>query len=155
METTAMKRLSFILGLAAVLCFTSLGAKDGGGKIVYYVQLVRGTVEAKAPEADAKPIGPKIAKRLSPVFKWNHYWEMARTEIAMVPGEKKRVELSSQRSVEIDLTDPAKLKVTAFDGKKPVYKMVNPVGSPMTIIGGDRSTNSSWFIIVRRDKPAR
>ena len=72
----------------------------------------------------------------------------------MKRGEKKLVQLTPQRSVEIDLTDLAKRQATAFEGKKPVYKVVNPIGSDMTIIGGERSTNGSWFIIVRRDKPS-
>ena len=122
--------------------------------MTYYVQLVRGTGNVSPPSPDCKPIGPKIAKRLSPVFKRDHYREMARKDVVMKRGEKKMVQFAPQRSVEIDLTDLAKRRVTVFEGEKPVYKVVNPIGSDMTIIGGDRSTNGSWFIIVRRDKPA-
>ena len=146
-----MKDSDFVAALV-LGCF-ALDAAEAE-KVTYYVQLVRGTEDASPPSSDSKPIGPKIAKRLSPVFRWNHYWEMARKDVAVKRGEKKLVQLAPQRSVEIDLTNLAKRQVTAFEGKKPVYKVVNPIGSDMTVIGGDRSTNGSWFIIVRRDKPA-
>lgn len=151
-----MSRQKSIATLAAALMATCFGITAAEiGKTTYYIQLVRGTEEATAPSANAKPIGPKIAKLLGPVFKWDHYWEIARDEISLAPVEKKLISLNPQRSVEIDLSDPAKLKVTAYEGKKAICKVANPITAPMTIIGGDRSTNSSWFMIVRRDKPAQ
>ncbi len=119
----------------------------------YWVQLVRGTTEKEPPSSDCKPIGPKISKTFLPVFKWSHYWEMNRQEVKVAVGGKKTVRLNQQRSVEIDLTDKTKRKVTAFEGDKPVFKTVDPIGNSMSIIGGDRDTNSSWFIVVRGDKP--
>lgn len=120
----------------------------------YWVQLVRGTTDKQPPSSDCKPIGPKISKTFLPVFKWSHYWEMNRQEVKVAVGDKKMVRLNPQRSIEIDLTDNTKRKVTAFEGDKPVFKVVDPIGNAMSIIGGDRDTNSSWFIVVRRDKPS-
>ena len=149
----ARRFISYFVSALVLGCF-ALNAAEAE-KVTYYIQLIRGTEDASPPSPDCQPIGPKIAKRLSPVFRWNYYWEMARKDVAMERGEKKLVHLAPQRSVEIDLTDLAKRQVTAFEGKKPVYKVVNPIGSDMTIIGGDRTTNGSWFIIVRRDKPSK
>ena len=73
----------------------------------------------------------------------------------MERGKKSRVQLNPQRAVEIDLTGPSHRKVTVFEGKNPVSTITDPSGGgAMSIIGGDRATNSSWFIVVRRDKPA-
>jgi len=141
------------LAIGAMILAGNMRAADAAAGRTYWVQLVRGTDDKNPPTAGCKPIGPKVAKVFLPVFKWSHYWEMSRQETVVEVGSKAVVQLSPQRSVEIDLTDPKKRKVTAFEGTKPVYKVTDPVGNAMTIIGGERSTNSSWFIVVRRDKP--
>lgn len=122
-------------------------------RLTYYVQLVRGNNEAKAPEPGAHRIGPKLAKKLRPVFKWESYWEIKRQSVEIEPGKKSRVRLSTEREIEIDLTDAAHRTVIAFQSGKPVSRTKRPIGEGMTIIGGDRNTNSVWFIVVRRDKP--
>lgn len=119
----------------------------------YYVQLVRGNSEAQAPEPGARPIGPKLAKRLQGVFKWERYWEIKRRKIEIVRGKKAKVRLSNEREVEIDLSDAVHRKVVAYQSGKVVSRAICPVGEGITIIGGSRDTNSVWFIVVRRDPP--
>jgi hypothetical protein len=114
---------------------------------------VRGTDDAQAPEKGAKPIGPKLSKALSSVFRWKHYWEIQRQEVSAQPGQKTRVQLASRRAAEIDLTLPGKRKVTTFQGDKPQTSVTQPVSEAWTLIGGDRDPKSVWFIVVRRDKP--
>lgn len=142
--------LTLLIGLVAMIVPLE-GAE--AGDITYFIQLVRGTSDGVPPSTDSRPIGPKIANTFRPVFKWSHYWEMSRQEVTLARGKKIRIQLAPERSVEIDLTDPAHRKVTAFEGKKPVSTVVDPVGGAMSIIGGDRTGSGSWFIVVRRDMP--
>lgn len=147
-------RLTSLIGLMLVLGGSGVwlhGADANGG--TYYIQLVRGTVENVPPTADARPIGPKVARCFQPVFKWGHYWEMNRREVVLPAGRVTRIQLNPERAVEFDLTEPGKRKVKTFEGTKPVCSVVNAAGDRMSIVGGERAANSSWFIVVRRDKP--
>lgn len=149
--------LKIHVSLGVLLTLVAMSVALNGAEaeaVTYYVQLVRATADSKPPASDIKPIGSKIARTICPAFKWSHYWEMNRQEVRIVRGSKAMVKLGVQRAVEIDLTGPGHRKITAFEGKSPLSTIVNPVGGMMTIIGGDRTTNSSWFIVVRRDKPA-
>jgi hypothetical protein len=101
----------------------------------------------------AKAIGPKLAKSLHSVFRWKHYWEISRQEVAMAAGTKAKVVLSQERTVEIDLSQSNRRTVTAFSDNKAVGSTTQPAGNAMTIIGADRDANSAWFVVVRRDKP--
>lgn len=100
--------------------FSAIGAalmiscSDNPGKLTYYVQLVRGSNDAQAPEPGRIVIGPNLAKHPRPVFSWTNYWEMARQEVSVPSGHKTRVRLSQQREVEIDLTTKGKRTVVAF-----------------------------------------
>ena len=147
-------RLTSLIGLMLVLSGSDVrvhGADGNGG--TYYIQLVRGTVDDKPPAAEARPIGPKVARCFQPVFKWGYYWEMNRREIILPAGRVTRIQLNPERAVELDLTEPGKRKVKTFEGTKPVCSVVNMAGDRMSIVGGDRTANSSWFIVVRRDMP--
>jgi hypothetical protein len=125
-----------------------------GGKLTYYVQLIRGNNEKQAPEPGAQHIGPKLSQKLRPVFKWDSYWEIKRQKVEIEPGKKARLRLNHEREVEIDLTDSAKRTVITYQAGKPVYRTTRPLGKAMIITGGDRDTDSVWFIVVRRDPPS-
>jgi hypothetical protein len=149
-----MKRL-FVLCCCLFVSLPRLGAADAAtDKVTYYVQLVRGTDENTPPLPEARRIGPKLAKLFKPVFRWQHYWEIALREVNLARGQKTRIRLSPQREVAIDLTKPGKrMVITYLDGKE-FSRDTRPSGDSMTIIGGDKDTRNSWFIVVRHDKPS-
>lgn len=148
-----MKTWSCWLVLAVFASSLALGAPPPE-KRTYWVQLIRGNDEARPPAPDAKPIGPKLSQSLHSVFRWRRYWEVARQEVSVAAGTRTRVVLSKERSVEIDLTQPDKRKVTAFSDQKPVASSTRPFGEALTIIGADRDKRSAWFVVVRDDKPS-
>ena len=160
---SALARLFFMARDFLSKCLICLAVVVGGEltpavgadseKLTYYVQLVRGNNEAKTPEPGAHRIGPKLAKKLRAAFKWESYWEIKRQKVEIDRGKKMRVRLSKEREVEIDLTDAAHRTVIAYQSGKLVSRTIRPIGNGMTIIGGDRDTNSVWFIVVRRDPP--
>ena len=144
-----MKGIVFILAL--VLLASTVAAAEGAH--TYYVQLIRGTDTAQAPQPKCRHAGPKLAATFGPVFKWTNYWELSLREATLRPGEKARLRLSPEREVEIDLAQPKERKITAFENGKVTDCTVSPAGEHMTIIGGKREASSGWFIVVRRDKP--
>lgn len=144
-----MKRI-VILAALVMLASDVLG---GDSANTYYVQLIRGTETAQPPQPGCHRAGPRLAKTFEPVFKWKCYWEISQRETALPSGGKTRLRLSADREVEIDLANPKERRVTAFQNGKVTDRTISPVGESMTIIGGSREPKSSWFIVVRRDKP--
>jgi len=140
--------------LVLVIGFSGPGAWGAEPeKIAFYVQLIRGDNEKQAPDREARLIGPKLSHRLRPIFKWENYWEISRQKVEVDPGKKARIRLNKEREVEIDLTDATKRTVVAYQSGKPVSRTTRPVGNTMIITGGDRDSQSVWFIVVRRDAP--
>ena len=147
-----MNRWICLFVIFALISHVASGAPEE--KITCYVQLIRGNDEAQPPVSGAKAIGPKLSKSLRSVFRWKSYWEINRQEVVLAAGAKTKVVLSKDRAVEIDLSKPTKRTVTAFSNDKPVCTTTQPAGKSMTIMGADRGSKSSWFIVVRRDKPS-
>src|SRR5436190_16857005 len=104
---------NWLLGLAFLAAHPGLSTGAEVEKVTYYVQLVRGDNVDAPPEPGARRIGPKLSARFRPVFKWEHYWEIHRQQLELAGGQKAQVRLSPERTVTIDLTNPAKRKVTA------------------------------------------
>jgi hypothetical protein len=119
----------------------------------FYVQLLRGNNDDKAPQPGIRPMGMKVARHLT-ALNWKSYWELSRRQVAICSGKTTRVCLSKEREVEIDLSNRKCRKVTAFENGKVVQRILRPIGDSMTVIGGERDRESAWFIVVRRDKPA-
>jgi hypothetical protein len=121
--------------------------------VAYYVQLIRGTEQDQPPDPKSKRIHPRLAGAFYSVFKWKSYWEISSREVELEAGRVVRVRLNPERDVEIDLTDPSKRAVTAFLNGKKVQRTVSPRTEARTFIGGDRDSNSAWFIVVSRYEP--
>jgi hypothetical protein len=152
MRTLPNPRLMLLLAFALIAPGIAVGGEEE--KTTYYVQLIRGNDEGKPPESGAKAIGPKLSRSLRAAFRWKSYWEIKRQKVEVAAGTKARITLSKERAVEIDLSEPSKRTVTAFSNEKPVCITTQPAGKSMTIMGADRGSKSSWFIVVRRDKPS-
>src|SRR5215475_14550651 len=112
----------------------------------FYVQLVRGNNEDAPPESGGRPVGIKVARHLRSALNWKNYWEINRRQVTVCSGKTTRVCLSKEREVEIDLTKGKCRKVTAFENGRVVQRMVRPAGEGMTLIGGERDSESAWFI---------
>ena len=120
----------------------------------FYVQLVRGNNDDVPPQPGSRPVGIRVARHLRAALNWKNYWELNRRQVAVCSGNATRVCLSKEREVEIDLTSRNRRKVTAFENGRAVQKALRPLGEGMTVIGGERSDESAWFIVVRGDRPA-
>jgi hypothetical protein len=141
--------LLMVLATAAPgLVFASEAPAD-----TFYIQLIRGNNENKAPAPEAKPLGPKLSGRLHSVFKWEHYWEIKRESIDVPAGKSARKRVSPEREVEIDRANSQELTVRIFIDGKLARETRQPISNDFFISGGDKEGDQSWFIIVRRDKP--
>lgn len=146
-----MKSVAILLGFLA-LSGAWASAAEAAPK-TYYVQLVRGTdADQKPPEA-TKAIEGQLAGHFHKVFRWKHYWELGSQQVVVNPGEMRRVRFANGREVQIDLSEPKLRTVAAFENGKLVSRTHAPRGETMTLMGGDREAGTSWFIVVRRDKP--
>ncbi|MBM3839158.1 MAG: hypothetical protein FJ398_14565 [Verrucomicrobia bacterium] len=143
----------YIVLLALAVCGIAAAAEQDDPSKTFYIQLVRGTVGEKPPQKEAKAIGPRLAKRLQPVFRWKTYWEVNRVQATVEPGHKSRVRLSRQHEVEIDLSVAGKRTVHFFEDGKRVSTSTQQSGVAVTIQGGNATGENAWFIVVRKDKP--
>jgi hypothetical protein len=146
-----MKRYGIPLLLLLALPFLAAGADTSG--VTFYLQLIRGTEDDKPPTSEAKLAGPEVSRRLQ-MFKWKNYWEMARRTVVLQEGGKTRQKMSAQREVEIELNAPHDVTFCIYADGKLTRRRKQPLDTPFYIAGGDKDATQSWFIVVRRDKPA-
>jgi hypothetical protein len=142
--------LAFLIACSSVPVIGASAEKDS---TTLYVQLVLATNEERPRAADWKPIGPKLSKRISPVFRWKNYWEVARHTVAAEKGKATRVRLSDERELEIEPMEDGRLETRLHRGGKLVRKATHLSHQKMIIMGGDANGNDAWFVVVRREMP--
>jgi hypothetical protein len=145
-----MRRLPFWFLIA--LCSLSGGVVAGDDPVTFYVQLLRGTNEEKSEDIKIKEVGPKLRKKLSPVFRWKNYWEVSRTAVTVGKGKTGRVQLPNSHALEIELLNPAESEVRLYLNGALRRKSRQPIHNRTTIMGGDNN-DDCWFVVVRRDPP--
>lgn len=120
----------------------------------FYIQSIKASDDAAPPGKDAKRIGPKLAQKLSPVFRWKYYWELERHEITLSVDEAKKVKLGSTLRLKLGPIVKGKVEIRLYRGKDLVRKSSHTVHDKMTaVLGGDDEKHSAWFIVVRREAP--
>ncbi len=145
-----MRRLPFWFLIAL---FSLSGAVIAGDDpVTFYVQLLRGTNEEKTEDIKVKEVGPKLRKKLSPVFRWKNYWEVSRTAVTVGKGKTGRVQLPNAHALEIELLNPAESEVRLYLNGSLRRKSRQLIHNRMTIMGGDNN-DDCWFVVVRRDPP--
>ena len=152
MQRRATTRV-FDLLLLAAMGLSALTLQAQTQPLTYYIQLIRGTDQEYRQEATWKPIGPKLAKRLSPVFRWKHYWEVNLQEVVVEKGKVSRCRLSDVRDVEIEMPNASEIEIRLYLKGKIMEKSRQLTSTHMAIMGGERTRDESWFVVVRRDKP--
>jgi hypothetical protein len=121
--------------------------------ITFYLQLVRGNNEDKAPVPEARPIGAKLSKKLRAVFKWQYFWELKRDSVCLKAGEKTRRRMSSEREVEVERVNAGQTVVRIYRNGRLTLIEKQTAGAQCTVVGGEKGGDESWFIVVRRDQP--
>ena len=143
--------LGLLMGLSLGTSVACL-AEGPGQPVVFYAQLIRAT-DRDIQEVGWRPIGPKLSTRLCPKFRWKNYWEVNRQILNVPAGQKTRVRLNADREVEIELRNAGDSEIRLFTAGKVVHKTHQSPQEKMSIIGGARENDDSWFVVIRRDKP--
>lgn len=136
-----------------VLASAFAGRCETGEATTFYAQLIRGTDREEPEQVTWKPAGPKLSKQLSPKFRWKNYWEVSRLTIPVQAGKVSRTRLNPDREIEIDLRGVKEYEVRLFVKGQLTCRSKQSMQSGMSITGGARENNESWFVVVRRDKP--
>ena len=148
-----MARFLWLLLIAVLAARTTLGAAAEPA-VTLYVQFVRGTNEQKPKQPNWKLIGPKLSKRLSPVFKWQNYWEVSQQAIGVYPAKVAMVPLDESRRLELELVNAKEVEMRVYQNRSLTRKLRQAIQSDhMEIIGGSRERETCWFVVVRHDKP--
>ncbi len=145
--------MRILLLAAAVLFAAQAGARAAVTDVTYYLQLVRGSDDPAPPAPGAKRLGAKLDSRLQAVFRWKHYWELKRDSVTVKLGQKVRRRLSEEREVELTLVSERELDVRLYRKGQQTCLGRQAAKAEFFVLGGDKETNQSWFIVVRRDKP--
>jgi hypothetical protein len=141
-----------VLGILLALSAPVLAGPENAS-VTLWVQLVHATRGEAVQFAGWKPIGPELNKRLSDVFRWSDYYEVARKEVAVEPGKLAKVRLVGEHDVAISFKSPTQMEVRLYRDGRLVRKAQRSLKQHMTIMGGDANQNEAWFVVVRRDKP--
>jgi len=142
------KLIGFLFALAAGLM---IGHGAEPGKPVY-VQFIWGT-DRDCPTKNCREIGPRLSHKLSPVFRWKHFWELDRKKLVLTPQKLTRVELQGDRKLEVLLVKPGELEVRLYRRSGLITKTRHTYTGQMFILGGEEDTRESFFVVVRPDDP--
>ena len=145
-----MKRLAVIV--FSVACALALGASAEPSKTLY-VQFIRGT-DRECATSTCREVGPKLSARLSPVFRWKHYWEVDRKRLLIPAKKPTRIELPGDRKLQIQLTGPKEVEVRLYRRTGLVTKTRHALNGQMFILGGEEDSRESFFVVVRADEPS-
>lgn len=118
-----------------------------------YVQFIRGT-DQSCTGAHCREIGPKLSRKLSPVFRWKHFWELDRKKLAVRRKGVTRIEVPGDRSLEIEFTKSDEIEVRLSRRTGLVTKARHLLKHEMCVLGGEETNRESFFVIVRQDEPA-
>lgn len=147
-----MGRLLSTLTILICACVSSFGGEKSS--LTLYVQVIRGTNSEKPQDPAWKPVGQKLSKRLSPVFRWKSYWEVGLHEVAVEKGKPNKVRLNDLRRLEIEKIQDNQLEFRLYRKDQLTRKSKHNVKSlDMAIIGGSGDDDSCWFVVVRREPP--
>jgi len=144
-----MKMLAGILFSLAVTVAIGVAAENSKP---LFVQFIRGT-DRECPNGTCREIGPKLSSRLSPVFRWKHFWEIDRKKLLVQPKKVTRVELSGDRRLEIQFTRANEVEVRLYRRSGLVTHQRHRLNNQMFILGGEDESHESFFVVVRQDEP--
>jgi hypothetical protein len=146
--------LFLCLGLLLLSSAIALPAAAPGAPSKVYIQVIWGTDQVKPTGTSYREIGPKLSGRLSPVFKWKHYWETERRAMTLDPSNVTKVQLANQRVIELERLKSGETEVRLSRKSGLISKTRTTLRNGcMAILGGERKSKDSFFIVVRADEP--
>ena len=118
-----------------------------------YVQVIWGTDQSRPAGTSYREIGPKLSAKLSPVFHWKHYWETQSQAVKVEASKVTKVALANQRALELERLKTGEIEVRLFRKSGLVSKTRYSSSGCMAILGGEKESKDSFFVVVRSDQP--
>lgn len=133
-----------------MLAVTSLAAPAPDLKLE--ALLVWGTNERTSPDANHKPVGPHLQKKLEELpLKWSNYFEVKRLRFDVPLSGSKKVQLSEKCELEVKNLGHSKIEVTVFGkGKQCATRTQELTKDDTLILGGNAPGATSWFAVLPR-----
>ena len=148
-ERSLMNRVAWL----AVCWLLALGFAHATERTPLFVQVIWGTDQDRPAGKTYQAIGPKLSAKLSPVFRWKHYWETERKQVVLESEKVTKVSLGNQRAIEIERLKSGETEVRLFRRTGLLTKNRQPGTARMIIVGGEDSARDSFFVVVRADEP--
>jgi hypothetical protein len=115
------------------------------------VCLIWGANEPKSPNPAHKPLEDELAKKLSKVFKWKHYFEVKRVQETVPNRSTKRIKLSPKCEIEITEMAGTKVEVKLFGEGKPINTTTKNLDKgEYFVLAGDDKNECAWFILIKQ-----
>jgi hypothetical protein len=155
-DPSGMRTIRSCLGVLA--CFFSIGsgtliADAAEGVLNFKVQLIWGTNKEKS-EFDAskhkelQDVDPKCVDKLKKMFKWEHYYQIQKADLAVAEGKSEKKKLSDKCIVEVKNSGKAKIDVHLWgEGKLVQTVRGHPAGTAVVLGGGDKN-DTAWFVML-------
>ena len=143
-----------LLTLVLLPGLPGLAGDSPAGEAKFEAQLVWGTNEEKAPNAELKPITAETEKRLKGLpFKWQHYFEVKRRQFTVAQDGVQRIRLSKDCTIIVKKLANDMVEVTLLGQDKTVgsIKQKLPAGETL-VLGGNAENYTSWFVVLRQVK---
>jgi hypothetical protein len=150
-ETHNLAAMRLLAGILFLL-WCALGHAADSGKTMY-VQFIWATDQPRPAGKKYREVGAKLGKKLSPVFRWKHYWEIEQRQIRLHREKTTQVELPKQRRLEIDFAKSGEMEIRLFRRSGLVTKTRQGTNGKMAILGGEEDSKNYFFVVVRPDQP--
>ena len=141
------------VGLFLVLLIAGIAQATAADPSTLYVQVIWGTDQDRPAGSNYRQVGSKLGSRLSPVFRWKHYWETERRKVQVDATKVTKVLLARQRTLEIERLKSGDTEIRLTRRSGLVTKARQPTNGRMVILGGEDSSKDSFFVVVRPDEP--
>jgi hypothetical protein len=86
-------------------------------------------------------------------FRWKSYSELAHGECSVSELKTTSIKLPEKREMQLQLSGKS-IETRLYRDGQMVRKSRENANSKLLIMGGDQGPTDSWFIVIRRDKPA-
>ena len=140
-----------LLGLLAAVALAQAAPEPPATQL--YVQLIRGTPGDKPAAEPWKPVGPVLRARLHPIFRWSHYWEVRRDNVNLVKQKPLGLKLNPELALQVEWTGDKQREIRLYRNGELTRRHRDMLDS-LAILGGDRESGESWFVVVRPDRPS-
>ncbi|MCX8154855.1 MAG: hypothetical protein N3J91_00140 [Verrucomicrobiae bacterium] len=113
------------------------------------IVLIWGSNEEKSPDPTHKPLTGEMAKRLSKVFKWKHYFEVNKINETIPNRGTKKIRVSPKCDIEITELEGSSVEVKLYGEGKLINKSVKQLAKgEYFVLAGEDKNETAWFIMI-------